>query len=751
MISKRKNHSISFILTATFIVLIGIPLLILAGFVWRYSLARTTEDINQQNLNLARSMAGQIDGYLTAPIQAAQNIKNFTSQNIRGEEIQKNYLGQVLADNEQIESILLTDENGEVVSSVPNELNMNGLLMDIPADFTEQDGSLNYWSNTYTSHRNQNLTTRFVTKYADGFIFMEIDLSQLNQYISGLTTNHDVLIFDRQGVPLAGTQDKPIREQKNYYQYDFVRQALRGEEAVGKQFSPLQNNMQLISSTPLEDIGWAVAVFMPVEEAYTLVNQISTILFIGIALALTLGIFVSWRNLKYITDPLRKLTQETEKVAAGHRDTQDLVRIEGYKEIERLTSSFGKMIGEIKAKEEEINANQLELQASYEQLEAFNEEVTKLHGELEDSYSQVNEQLEQLEKIISLTSNLTSAAGVREEDFLRDLLATATQIVPEADYGTVFRYGEDKVNFVAAIGHDYDKLKDLEIEKEVFAREGNEEIKIIKNIHDTTAPYLNPEMKAKYLQAAQKIGETMTFDLYVEGDKKIGLSLDTSANQQNNFNKSSEKAMQAFYSIASAFYSVQYYNALQSEFHQEILASMLRLLSIHDQYTESHSQNVGELSRQLAQELELSKEEVKNAYWAGLVHDIGKTLISDKILNKDSRLDPDEFKVIEDHPRWGYEALKTSSRLEKIAQYVLYHHERIDGEGYPVGLTGEEIPEVAKIIHVADAWDAMTSKRSYRDPLSREEAIKELRVNAGSQFSEKVIAAFFSLYDKGES
>ena len=126
----------------------------------------------------------------------------------------------------------------------------------------------------------------------------------------------------------------------------------------------------------------------------------------------------------------------------------------------------------------------------------------------------------------------------------------------------------------------------------------------------------------------------------------------------------------------------------------------------------------------------------------GMLHDIGKIGIDDKILNKPGKLTEEEWIVMKKHPEIGYRIARASHKLSRIADYILSHHERWDGMGYPRGLKGEDIPLLSRILSVADAYDAMTEDRIYRKALSKEEAIEEIRRNSGSQF-DPLIANIF--------
>lgn len=149
---------------------------------------------------------------------------------------------------------------------------------------------------------------------------------------------------------------------------------------------------------------------------------------------------------------------------------------------------------------------------------------------------------------------------------------------------------------------------------------------------------------------------------------------------------------------------------------------------------EQHSHRVSELCEKMGQALGLQEDEIKELRTVGMLHDIGKVAIEEGILNKNDKLNENEWEEIKRHPEIGYRILSTVNELSEMAEYVLAHHERWDGRGYPKGLKGEEIPIQSRIIAIADAYDAMISERSYRKALSKEYAINELRQGAGSQF-----------------
>jgi putative nucleotidyltransferase with HDIG domain len=170
-------------------------------------------------------------------------------------------------------------------------------------------------------------------------------------------------------------------------------------------------------------------------------------------------------------------------------------------------------------------------------------------------------------------------------------------------------------------------------------------------------------------------------------------------------------------------------------------ASLAKAVDLRDTYTGSHSSRVADLAARLAERLGLDEEQVELTRLAGSLHDLGKLAIPEEILRKPGPLTDPERLVLERHPQIGFRMLE-SLGVDPVAEWVLHHHERWDGSGYPDGLPGEQIPLGARIIFVADAYDAMTSERVYRRRVASEQAVAELKRCAGSQFDPGIVDAF---------
>ena len=169
------------------------------------------------------------------------------------------------------------------------------------------------------------------------------------------------------------------------------------------------------------------------------------------------------------------------------------------------------------------------------------------------------------------------------------------------------------------------------------------------------------------------------------------------------------------------------------DFH-EIVECIASALDAKDPYTAGHSRRVSDMALVLCRLMGLKEEDTEKIHIAGHLHDIGKIGVPDAVLNKEGKLTDGEFAFIRKHPQIGADILNKSHQLRELSEIVLMHHERYDGKGYPDGLKGTEIPEFARIIGVADAYDAMTSKRSYRDVLPQQVVRDELEKGKGTQF-----------------
>jgi PAS domain S-box-containing protein len=404
-------------------------------------------------------------------------------------------------------------------------------------------------------------------------------------------------------------------------------------------------------------------------------------------------------------------------------------------------------ITERKNKEEKIIEQKEELSAFFEQITAYNEEIMAMNEELEQSFEEVNLLNKRFVNMIELVSNMEDKTLLNEKEFFSDLLKSAIKIIPEADYGKICIINDqDKCEFIDTVGHDMKILEKIKFDKKLLFHKEN------KSVNNTKDYFFDinkakSEEKEEFLKALKPSKDSLYINILIDGQTVGRIGLDIREDSSIKFSDTTKKVLKSFSTLASSFFAFKRFDDLQTNFTKELLTSIIKIMEMYDLYTKGHSENVAKLASAIAKEMNLSKQTIKDTYWAGLVHDIGKLLIPLNILNKKEKLTDQEFELIKKHPVWGNKALSSSKILKPIAKYLLYHHERWDGRGYPEGLKENEIPLISQILGVADAWDAMLSKRAYRNSLSFEQALNEIKKNKGTQFSPRVVDAFIKIIE----
>lgn len=188
--------------------------------------------------------------------------------------------------------------------------------------------------------------------------------------------------------------------------------------------------------------------------------------------------------------------------------------------------------------------------------------------------------------------------------------------------------------------------------------------------------------------------------------------------------------------------------AEQQRAHSATLAALCQAVETKDFYTRGHSDRVSRGAGMIARQIKMPPNRIEAVRFAGMLHDVGKLGVPTKVLQKDGALTEEEYAAIQLHPMRGLEIVGEIGFLNEALTGIMHHHERMDGRGYPMGFAGDEIPLFAKIIAVADAFDSMTSTRSYRKAKEIGEAVTELRKSAGTQFDPKIVDAFISALDR---
>ena len=354
---------------------------------------------------------------------------------------------------------------------------------------------------------------------------------------------------------------------------------------------------------------------------------------------------------------------------------------------------------------------------------------------------------QRLNKVLESTLELTEVIASKSGTLFSTALKNAISLVPEAEYGAITQIEEGICHFRAI--HSSSGYAPLDrVILFPHSRDGGASFGTLRKRHyaDTLPSSLNAEIRTKIFDAIPSSRETLVKPLFF-GTQCAGeliLSI-PEGSRHSEFSQESLYITEALGNGLAAFLGLDSFIKSQELFQKELLMTITGILETHDAYTQGHSESVAFLGGRIARALNLPEKDVQKTYWAGLVHDIGKILIPKEILNKPSSLSPEEYAVIQEHPALGYTMLTKAERLEGIAPFVLHHHERWDGRGYPNCLQGNDIPLISRILSVADAWDAMTSSRSYRQALSEDIARREILLGRETQFDPQVVDAFFSI------
>jgi diguanylate cyclase (GGDEF)-like protein len=266
-------------------------------------------------------------------------------------------------------------------------------------------------------------------------------------------------------------------------------------------------------------------------------------------------------------------------------------------------------------------------------------------------------------------------------------------------------------------------IKECCDKEEVVARLGGDEFVVL-------LPQTN-------LQDANKIIDTIKKMLLDE--KVVGLNINASFGLDTKEN-SEQSIVETLQNSENYMYRHKLYE--QASTKSDTINIIIKTLFEKSHRESLHSERVSEYCEKIAMALKLNKDEINKIKIAGLVHDIGKIGIREDILNKPGKLNEEEWKEMKKHPEASWRILSSSLEYSEIARYIYEHHEKLDGSGYPRGLKGDEISVEARIIAIADAYDAMTSDRTYRKGLNINEAINEMKKYSGTQFDPDIVNIF---------
>jgi len=360
-------------------------------------------------------------------------------------------------------------------------------------------------------------------------------------------------------------------------------------------------------------------------------------------------------------------------------------------------------------------------------LNRFRKRVGQAEDELRYSNDEINRQYDEL-RYLSEHDQLTNLYNRKyyEEELIR--LDTENNLPLSVIVANINGIKLINDSFGHAAGDDMIKavaevLTKGSRKKDVICRLAGDEFIIMSPATDTVEAekIMN---RIKEIAAQRKVGQL---------DISVSLGYDIKTDSDENIIETIKKA-------EDYMYRKKLYDSPNMK--GKTINTIITTLHEKNKREELHSRRVSQLCEQMGEALGLNEDKVKELKTVGLLHDIGKIAIDEAILNKTGKLNEEEWVEIRKHPEIGYRILSTVNNMSEMAEFVLSHHERWDGKGYPQGLSGEQIPLQSRIIGIADAYDAMVSERSYKKSLTKEEAIQELTANAGTQFNAECVQVF---------
>lgn len=418
-------------------------------------------------------------------------------------------------------------------------------------------------------------------------------------------------------------------------------------------------------------------------------------------ICLTVALLFSWFLTEQIVKQLEEFVEASKKIQTGdfnHRFSSSSIE-----EVNILSQSFNAMINEICSTHSKRK----------EELEAL-QEISAL------TISEITLQ-EVLQRIVDIIVSVVGA----DRCSLRTYEENWDRLVLQASYSLTREYTE--ANQIVAPENSF------------FQVVKSKKVMVVNNIPATEHRFPGP-------REGEKLGSAVAVPLIAK-DKVLGLIL-VHSNTVNYYGPSEVELLVALANQAAIAIENSRLAKDQRKSYLRTITALAKAVEAKDIYTQGHAQRVASYAGMIAKEMSLTKDFLDKLQVSAILHDIGKIGIPEIILTKPGRLTEDEYSIMQNHPLRGKDILQPVKFPQEIVHGVYYHHERIDGKGYPEGLKGKDIPLVARIIAVADAFDAMTSDRSYRKSLSTLEALKEIKRCEGIQFDPQVVEAFLVGWEK---
>jgi HD-GYP domain-containing protein (c-di-GMP phosphodiesterase class II) len=483
-------------------------------------------------------------------------------------------------------------------------------------------------------------------------------------------------------------------------------------------------------------LGWHVAIVQPLAEAIEPVKKVRNKIIGWGLVAILASIYIALYRARRITKPIGDLIQAVGEIARG--DYSKRVRIYRRDEFGALAYSFNRMSAVLQEKIEALQISQIQLEEAYNQLQ------NDARGR-DESNRELSRKVKELTSLSEVTQAISNSLD--------------TETVLSAIVDTINKVMGFEICSIKLLDRETDSLS-IEMSRglgEEYMDKGPTPIG--QGISGLAAKMCKPiivndletDQRVSQDHVLRKLGVKSVVSIPLITKQSVMGVLNLYSKEKHEFTEDEMRLLWIFANqAAGAIENARLYDSLRDSYLNTIQALSMAI-DAKDKYTHGHSKRVSDFSVAIGTKLGLTREKLDLLKYASDLHDIGKIGISEVIISKEGKLTVDEYEIIKTHPLVGETIIEPVPFLQEAKKIIRYHHERYDGYGYPDGLLGEEIPLLARIIHIADAFDAMTSDRPYRKALLPESAVNEIKKHSGTQFDPKVVEAFLQVYDKSHT
>ncbi len=345
--------------------------------------------------------------------------------------------------------------------------------------------------------------------------------------------------------------------------------------------------------------------------------------------------------------------------------------------------------------------------------------------------------MDYMEKLLEFSQIINSSLDI---EVVRKKIIEAIVELLEAEAGSLLLYDRktDELYFNVAVGDKAEKIKSIRLKMGVGIAgwvAKHRKPQLINDVQNDPRFFKNADKKSGFTT------RNMVCVPIIRNQQLLGVMQAINKKDGEFKQKDLDVLIALSNQVAVSIENAMLYKELKDTFY-EVVFALAEAIEKRDPYTGGHTKRVMEYSILIANQMGLDKDFIEKLKLSAILHDVGKIGVPDRVLLKQDKLDDEEYKIIKGHPKVGADILRKVKKLKEIIAGVELHHERFDGKGYPYGLKGKEIPLSARIIAVADTYDAMTTTRPYRKGLSKDAAIEEIVKNKGKQFDPEIVDAF---------